>query len=528
MGELKNKKVTPLSSIGVTGLKIENGRIDEEFLRKLSGEKALELYTEMRKNSPIIAAALRVITMLIKQVEWRFEPADESDEAKAEAEETADAFEDMSHTLEDFIGEILSMLWAGFAPFEVVYKLRKGLDQEDGSLKSKYNDGKFGWRRIEIRAQDTISKWGFDEDQGISGFYQSDGDFYQEEKFIPVKKALLFRVNKEKNNPEGESLLRAAVVPYHFIKRIQEYEAIGIERNLNGMPVMQVPAEILSPNASPAERATRDELEDFVKSVRNDERYGALIPAETKEDGSPSGYKFKFETPTGGTKVTDTDTVIKRYRAEIMMMFMTQFLVMGTEKVGSYSLASSMTGLLSTSIGSILKEIKAVINQFLIPRRQELNGVSPDLNPTIEHGDIESRDLDEVAKYLQALMATGAVSPSEALERHLLTIGDLPLPPELDTSFDMLDDEEVDKITNSISMEQVKIVLEINNSLNKGVIDRESAINTIASALGVTSEKAETYLPGAEVVTVTDKPKMVSVAPRENNTDIKDEDEDLS
>ena len=490
-----DKKVTPLMSIGTTGLRSEDGEITEEFLKMVDGGKAIPLYNEIRKNSPSVAAALRVIGMLIKQVKWRVEPADESEEAAIEAEDTESALEDMSHTFSDLISEILSMLWAGFSTFEIVYKLRKGPDQSDPTLRSRFDDGKYGWRKIAIRSQDSISKWGFDDDDGIQGFYQSTGGFGSEDIFIPIKKALLFRMDKEKNNPQGESLLRPAVIPYHYMKRIQEFEAVGIERNLAGMPVMEVPPELLSSTASPGVKQARQELERFITSVRNHDRWGALIPSETKSNGDPSGYKFRLVTPAGGNKVTDTDTVIKRYRTEILMLFMAQFLVMGTEKVGSYSLASSMTGLLSSAIGSILGEIKDVINQFLIPRRQELNGIPPELNPYMEHGDIEKPDLNALSGYIQQLMATGAVSPSDALERHLLAMGDLPQPPELDTSFEMLDDNTVDSVDNSMSGEQVKVVLEVNKALKDGVLDMDSAVNTIAAALGISVERAHGYLP---------------------------------
>lgn len=426
----------PLDILGTTGLKRHGGFIDEEFMVRLRGRNAIRLYREMIDNSPSIAAALNAIKMLIRQVKWRVEPAIEGDAAAiAEAEDTEGALEDMSHTFGDFISETLSMIWAGYAPFEIVYKLRRG-ESADSSMRSKFDDGKFGWRKIDIRGQETLDQWVYDDEGGLEGFIQMDvhgsNSGTHGPVFIPIEKALLFRMETFKSNPEGKSLIRPAVIPYWYTKRIQEFEAIGIERNLAGMPIMEVPPELLVSGASKEHVATRQALEKFVTQVRMDERWGGLVPSETKPDGSQSGFKFKL-MQSSGRKLVDTDVIIKRYRSEMLMLFMAQFLTMGTEKVGSFSLASNMTDLFGTALGTIMDSIADVINRFMIPRRQRLNGVSSDLDPKIVHGDIEGPELDKLASYISSLSSSGLIGPNPALERKLLEIGNLPQPPEEET-----------------------------------------------------------------------------------------------
>lgn len=489
----------PTITLGSSGLKEFGGVIDEEFLRNLRGRNAIKTYNEMISNSPAIAAALHAIKMLIGQVEWRVEPADESDAAKAEAEDTESALEDMSHTFDDLISEALSMIWAGFAPMEIVYKIRRGPDQEDGSMRSKFSDGKFGWRKIEIRAQDTLERWVFDDDGGLDGMIQNNmyGSASQNRGlvFMPIEKMLLFRVNVFKGNPEGKSMLRPAVVPYWFTKRIQEFEAIGIERNLAGMPVMEVPAEILNPNAAPELKALKAQMEQFITQVRMDERYGGLVPSETKSDGQPSGWKFKLMS-AGSRSTVDTDLVIKRYRGEMLMLFMAQFLTMGTENVGSYSLSSNMTNLFGTSLGALMDSIAIVINRFMIPRRQRLNGVPAGLDPKIEHGDIEGPELEKVAAYITALAQSGMIGPNPVLERRLLEIGDLPQPPDEESGPATLSENTIDSVSASgLGSEHVKAILEVNKALKNGQLDRPSALATIAAALGIDVADAEKFVP---------------------------------
>ena len=45
-----------------------------------------------------------------------------------------------------------------------------------------------------------------------------------------------------KGNPEGRRILRDAYRAWYFKKRLEEFEAIGVERDLAGMPVGKVPA----------------------------------------------------------------------------------------------------------------------------------------------------------------------------------------------------------------------------------------------------------------------------------------------
>ena len=498
MAEQETEEIRPTEVLGTTGLKQFSGFIDEEFLANLRGENAIKTYREMINNSPIIASALNAINWLVRQVEWRIEPSDESDAAKAESEDTETALEDMSHTFQDFISEALSMIWAGYAPFEIVYKLRRGPDQEDSGLRSRFSDGKFGWRKIEIRGQETLDRWVFDDEGGLDGFIQQN--LYGEQAsngpvFIPMEKALLFRIDKFKGNPEGKSLLRPAVIPYWYAKRIQEFEAIGVERNLAGMPIMEVPANILSPNASAADKKLKLLLQQFITQVRMDERWGGLVPSETKPDGSPSGYKFKL-MQSSGRKLVDTDVILKRHRDDMLRMFMAQFLTMGQDGVGSLALSNDMTSMFGMAINTVMDSITDVVNRFMIPRRQRLNGVSPELDPTLEHGEIKGPDLEKVAKYMQALSTAGLVTPHPPLERKLMEIGKLPPPPEEEELIENpLTESTIDSVSRGgLNAESVKVILEVNKAVKNKQLDRETALATIAAALGIEESDAEKFV----------------------------------
>jgi len=264
----------PLSvPIGSTGLRRVGGFVDEELLTKLAGRRAVRVYREMADNSPIVGAVLYVVEMLLRQVEWRVEPGRETPGAKFAAQFLDEVFEDMAHTWDEFIAEVLSMMPHGWSYFETVFKIRKG-NSDDPRFKSRFNDGRVGLRKLSIRSQDTLYCWEFDTDGTTLGLWQMDPYSGKGTVFIPINRALLFRTTSRKNNPEGRSLLRNAYRPWYFGKRIEEIEAIGIERDLTGLPVIELPWQLMDPAASGQQLAARQSYQNLVQQIRRDEREG--------------------------------------------------------------------------------------------------------------------------------------------------------------------------------------------------------------------------------------------------------------
>jgi hypothetical protein len=130
--------------------------------------------------------------MLVRQVTWDVQPATDSpdDEAIAEFVEGA-LFEDMSYSWTDTLCEILSFLPWGWAYFEIVYKVRDG-QTSMSQRKSKFTDGRIGWRKWALRSQESLDQWQFDESGGIAGMTQRPAPTFLPAT-IPIEKALLFR-----------------------------------------------------------------------------------------------------------------------------------------------------------------------------------------------------------------------------------------------------------------------------------------------------------------------------------------------
>jgi hypothetical protein len=415
-----DEKIT--AEVGTTGLNQFGGRINEEFLQALKGDRAIKVFTEMRDNDPVVGAFLFVTSMLLRNVDWRTEPADASPQAEEVAEFVESCRHDMSHTWEDLMDEIMSMLVFGWDYHEVVFKRREGPEQTDPTRRSKFNDGMIGWRKIPTRAQNSLDHWEFDEEGGLKGMHQLTVTGGR--AFIPIEKSLLFRTSAHKNNPQGRSILRNAYRPWFFKKRIEEIEGIGIERDLAGLPVIHAPAQLMQTGANADETATLENLKNIVRNIRRDEQEGVVMPLAYDEDGNKM---FTLELlSTGGSRQFNTTEIISRYDKRIAMVVLADFILLGQDKVGSFALSSDKTALFSAAIGTWLKAIADVFNRFAIPRLLRVNGISLDLAPEYKHSDIEKQDLSEFAEVISKLVLSGTLVPDEALENKARELLDLP------------------------------------------------------------------------------------------------------
>ena len=418
------KKTSPYIAIGSTGLKQSGGYIDEEWHPKLRGTYGPKVYREMSDNSSALGAIRHIIKALVRQVEMRVEAASHEKQAQEWAEFVESCLDDMSHSFEDFLSEVLSFLEYGWAYFEIVYKLRKG-QTKDPRTRSKFDDGKIGWRKFGLRAQDTLDRWEFDKDDGgLRGMHQFT--YQGKQAFIPIERALLFRTETFKNNPQGRSIYRNAVVDYYYLKRISEIEAIGIERDMTGLITMEVPIRVLKQETS-EDQALFNSITSMLSQLKRDEREYALVPPEADKDGKPTGFKLKLLS-TGGKRQIDTNAVKLYYKVGMLQSVLAQFVQLGMGNVGSFALASNQTDLFAVALGAYLDVITSTFSQFGINRLMELNKVPVEYWPTLVHGDIESPPLAEIGAYVQALAGAGQLPEDDAIKRKLLEIGRLPQP----------------------------------------------------------------------------------------------------
>lgn len=357
--------VQPTKELGSTGLTQFAGFIHQDFMREWRGAQAYKNANEMRLNSPVIAALLNAIEQSVRSVEWNW--TSEAGEEDPRLDIINESIDGMSHSWNDHIIEALTCLPFGFSVFEIVYK-REG--------------GRLLWRKFAIRGQDTVEKWDIEKDGGIQGLTQVSGF---QHVYLPIEKLLLYRTRVERNNPEGRSILRSAWIPYYYAKNIQQIEAIGIERDLAGLPMMKLPQNS-DPGGDDGTKA-----EQIVRRVRNDEQAGLVLPF---------GWEFELLS-SGGSRLFDTNEVIARYEKRMLMSALAQFLILGMDQIGSLALSKDQTDFFNMSVNSVADMIAETITQFAIPRLMALNGMDAQ-GLKLEHSPAGDVDVQAITSALQS------------------------------------------------------------------------------------------------------------------------------
>lgn len=423
-----------MSEVGITGLLQTGGFVFEEFEPHLRGDKALQIYIEMISNSPVVQAVMFAIDMMMRQVSWRVEQGGEKPEDIKARDFVESCMHDMSQSWTNTLSEILSMLWFGFSYHEIVYKVRKQSNPLKPGSTSQYDDGMIGWRKIPIRAQITRWRWEFDEAGGIRGMWQAPwglgggitaGTQLRAPVFIPIEKALLFRPRQMKNNPEGWSLLRSAYRPWFYAKRLEEIEAIGMDRDLAGYPVGKIPAEHIINNTQ-----TYTNWKQALRNIRRGEQEALIVPSDVDAESKTPLYSLELLSATGRRKV-DCGPAIERYNRLIAMTMLADFLFLGQggggRTGGSFALVSNRADLFGLALNAILDSVAETFNRHAVPRLLYLNNFKLDDLPRIVHDEVEIPDIEQLSAGLANLAKAGMpLFPDVDLENRVRAYMGLP------------------------------------------------------------------------------------------------------
>jgi hypothetical protein len=409
---------------GEFGLKQLGGYVYEEFLRKLEGNLGARTYREMSANHSVIGAVLQAVETVCVASSPRVEAADDSPEEKEKADFISECLNDLEHSWEQYIREaVRGMMVYGWVVHEKLFKFRNGRKPNNPRISSKFSDGQIGWRGFAIRPQDSLLHWVFD-DEGypiVMRQLPPTGGLVLD---IPLSKCIHLRTDASKQNPEGRSMLRNSYVSWFYQKRIMEIEAIGVDRDLTGLPMALIPSEYMSSLASDDKRALYDLVKKIVTRVKNDEQAGFVFPSDRDEKGNLL-FEFKL-LQSGGSRRMETDPIIQRYDQRIAMTLLADFILLGHEKVGSFALADSKTSIFAKSVDALRQIIAADFNRMAIPEILALNGYTVDKCPSLVFEDLESLDLGTLGTFLSSMVGIGAITLDPGLESFLRDAAGLP------------------------------------------------------------------------------------------------------
>lgn len=417
-------KATPkFGEIGATGLPVYGGLVYDEPVAKLTGEEWRRTVRNMTANDPVVRAILITIEMMTRQVKWEVTPFSEEKEDVENALFVQQCmFDDMSQTWQHTLAEILSMIPWGWSWFEMCFKSRSGFkDNPDES--SNFTDGKVGWSKWAVRAQESHHEWIFDPNGNVTAMVQCPAPDYTF-RTIPSIKSLHFRTSSHKNNPEGHSICRAIYRPWFFKSNIENIEGIGVERDLAGIVVIRAPVAIFKSDATEEEKELKAYLEGIAAETYRNENEGLVFPTQKDENGNDL-YDITLLT-SGGKRQFDTSGIIDRYDQRILMSVMADFLLLGSKAVGSYALSTDKVELFCAAITSWLDSICETINRHAIPLLLFLNGKPQDRAPKLNHGQVEKLSLEELGNFISQLNSAGIFFDEEE-QSYLKQQGNIPV-----------------------------------------------------------------------------------------------------
>jgi len=365
------------SELGVTNPRRVGATLYEDFLPQLNGRKAAVVYREMAENDATIGAILFAVEQLVRQVDWSVESDDDATLEFLEAN-----LEGLPVGWNDFIAAALSEIVYGWSLFEIVYR---------------FDDGRVWWDKFGFRAQNSLHEWKLTDTGELEFFVQALAG--GQTVAIPADKLIHFRTTTAEGRPEGRSWLRRAYRSWFMKKRVEEYSAIGVSRDLNGVPLGRLPADALLAGSGNAEY---DVMKELVTGLKVDELAGVMLPSDRDEQGN---FIFDLELlSTSGRPKIDSLAMVRMLAMDIASVMLAQFIGLGRDTVGSRALAEPQQEMFQTALSALLDSIEEQFHRQATERLLALNGLA---SGRIVHGEIRDLDLEGISQFILNVAQAG-------------------------------------------------------------------------------------------------------------------------
>lgn len=417
---MADKPESPSSNVyrerGYPGLQHMSGQVMEDPNYELHGREGVEEFNNMRYSDSTVAGVLMALTLPIREAKWRVNPASDMEPDREAADFVESCLHDMSTSLDDVLTEACTMFTFGWAFMEWTLKRRLGRNPSRGKPESAHDDGRIGFRKIALRKQTSLWEWELTEEGGILGMWQER--LGRPPSYIPLSKALLFRTTKEGNNPEGFSILRPAYRDWRYKQEIERIEAIGLQRALMGVPVVNLGQGATTTTAD-AINSHEKRAKEILASLHKNDTAGII------EEGEILTLRFESPDMTGVTG--DSDRVIQRKDESIARAALASWLLLGTREKGSYALAKELGDMFFIAVSGFLQTISQVFTRWAVPTLFKYNafpGITgyPEITTSINR----RVDLEAIAKFVNDLTGNQVITVDLALEQHMRELADLP------------------------------------------------------------------------------------------------------
>lgn len=315
--------------------------------------------------------------------------------------------------------------------------------------KRKYGPYKGSWclRKLSPRNQKSIYGWLWNKNQtellgcvqqprlkgtrqfnSLVGFKNdgiraiAEGKYYESNyPIIKSNQMLHFKYNSIDNNPQGDSPLAHCYTAWMEKRLIEEYEVIGISKDLGGIVVLRVPSKLIEQANDrtnyPDAYAEYQALQTNTADLHAGKSSFIVLTSDSDVNSKKYFYDFELKGIDGNGKQYDTSNVIDQKRKSIYNCFGTGFLLLGQDSVGSYNLSSNATSTHGYYVERNILQKVDVLNTQLAPRLLAINGVYLDYEdmPVYEPINPTETSKDEMSKVVQRMASVNKMT-QKALE----------------------------------------------------------------------------------------------------------------
>ncbi len=406
LSESEKPDAFKLGEMGYIANSVFSGVPIDELKQDLIFPKSLNTFKQMQYHSAV-ASSIKLFELVAGKSTWKIKyPNKATKSEKKKADMVWDWLNSMQdQSFNDFLASACSAYTYGFSIFEKVY------------IPSTEERGKIaGIKKLSFRNQNSVSKFLFSEDgnditgvvQNISGLQDSFGRYKAKgnEVKLPRKKFLLLRVGQHNDSPIGRSPLVDAYVSWKFLTELEKIEAQGIARDLQGLPVLMLPAQYMSEDASPSQKAIYQYYMKVLNNLQQGVQSGIILPSATDPETRLPLFKLEL-LESIGKKSFDTSEIKKYYRDAIHIALFADLLILGTSNTGSYNLATTKSTLIGAFAEQFLQTVKDELNKQLIKQIYEINNWGTDRLPEIDFDSVADQSLEDISKYISRVGAVG-------------------------------------------------------------------------------------------------------------------------
>ena len=316
---------------------------------KLNRPRKITDYRDMLRDGTV-EALFNILTMPILASEYDIKPADESTEARIQAEFVrnnllSESYKGGIETPFDlFLDQSMMALVDGFQVWEKVYRL---------------NNNRYELKKLALRDSRSIEIQS-DLKEGYQGIKQTQEDGSTVD--IPAYKTFLFTPGKRYDQYYGRSIFTALWRNYDKKWKLEYLDSIALQNDAIKPKVLKNTGDTLA--------KADDKVMSKVLNVLS--RLGKVNSTATL----PPNYELEVLNSEG----RDPHQSIERQNSEMARVFLANFMLLGsqgTSSTGSFALSDTQAKMFRMSLESVMKKLAAHINQYIIADLIDINFSEP-------------------------------------------------------------------------------------------------------------------------------------------------------